>query len=151
MKAMALRNRFGGTLERFREDLDDLFGRVMGEVAPAAEAWAPRMDMMEAENEYLIRVDLPGVELKDIDVAVEDGMLVMKGERKEEREEKKEGYHRFERFVGSFYRELPLPAGVDADRITAEAQKGVVSIHLPKKPEVKPKKIEVREAKEEPK
>jgi HSP20 family protein len=69
--------------------------------------------------------------------------MVIRGEKKEEREEKQKGYRRYERFAGSFYREVPLPPGADADKITAETAKGVVTVRIPKKPELQPRKIAV--------
>lgn len=148
MKALALRDRFGGQLERFRDEIDELFQKMVGDGAAmnGSSAWAPRVDVSETDQEFLVKADLPGVEAKNIDISVSDGVLVLKGERKVERKEEKKGYQRFERFAGSFYREIPIPVSVDAERITADTASGVVSVHLPKKPELKPKKIAVREA-----
>lgn len=149
MKGHAFRNRVGGTIERFQSEMEDLLQRMFGDGHPNKEGsvWVPQVDVSETEREFLVKVDLPGVETKDIDISISGGMLMLKGERKEEREEAKGGYQRCERFMGTFYRELPIPSSVDPDQITAETAKGVVSIHLPKKPELKPKKIAVQENK----
>jgi HSP20 family protein len=148
MKGLALRDRFGGTVERFRDEIDELLQKMLGDgpVVTGSPVWAPRVDVSETDQEFLVKADLPGVEAKNIDVSVAEGVLLLKGERQEERREQKKGYQRYERFAGSFYREIPIPAGVDADKITAESANGVVSIRLPKKPELKPKKIAVQEA-----
>ena len=148
MKELALRDRFGSSLERFRSEFDDLFQRMFGDgpVATAPATWAPRVDVSETDQEFLVKADLPGVEAKNMDISVSDGVRVLKGERKEEKRDEKKGYQRYERFTGSFYREIPIPASVDADKITAESAKGVVCVRLPKKPELKPKKIAIQEA-----
>ncbi len=73
-----------------------------------------------------------------------NGVLSLKGEKKEEKEEKKKNYHRVERFVGSFYRAIPLPAGADADKVVATTTKGVITVTVPKKAEMQPKKIAVK-------
>ncbi|MDB5313669.1 MAG: heat shock protein Hsp20 [Gemmataceae bacterium] len=99
------------------------------------------MDVPETDQEFLVKADLPGVETKHIDNSVSNGVLVLTGERTKE----KKRYQRYERFAGSFCREIPIPAIVDADKIAAESAGGVVSVRLPKKPELKPKKIAVQE------
>jgi HSP20 family protein len=128
-------------------EMEELFERFLepfelkgnGKVA----AWTPRVDVEETEKEYLVRVDLPGIDPKDVDVSMEEGSLILKGEKKEEKEEKKKNFHRVERFVGRFYREIPLPAGVEPEMITAAVTKGVMTVTIPKKPEVLPKKIAI--------
>jgi HSP20 family protein len=139
------------TPDTFWPELEGMFRRFFGE--PRMETtnslregklWAPRVDMEESEKEIVVKADLPGVDPKDVDVSIVDGALVLRGEKKEEREEKDRNYHRMERFVGEFYREVPLPAGADPDKITACSCKGVIKVTIPKKPEVLPKKIEVK-------
>ncbi|MCS7023065.1 MAG: Hsp20/alpha crystallin family protein, partial [Gemmataceae bacterium] len=80
---------------------------------------------------------------KHIEIAIENGVLTVRGERKEEREEKKKNYHRVERFMGTFYRAIPLPPGVDPEKVSATSSNGVVTISIPKKPEAQPKRIVV--------
>src|SRR5260370_35343745 len=104
----------------------------------------PRVDVEESDKEILVKVDLPGVEPKDVDISVAEGSLILKGEKKEEREDKKKNYHKVERFVGQFYRELPLPPEADPDRITAAGAKGVITVTIPKKATAQPKKIAVK-------
>ena len=113
-------------------------------------AWeaAPAVDVAESEKAYEITVGLPGMDEKNIEVKVANGNLTIKGEKQEEKEEKKKDYYLHERHFGSFERNFEMPEGVDADNIQANFKKGVLTVTLPKKPEAqKPaKKIEVKAA-----
>jgi HSP20 family protein len=108
----------------------------------------PAVDIAESEKSYEITAELPGMEEKNIEVKVANGILTIKGEKQEEKEEKKKDYYLHERRFGSFERSFEVPAGVDADKIEASFKKGVLTVTLPKKPEAqKPaKKIEVKAA-----
>jgi|SRR6516164_1025343 len=123
------------------------FGRPLFTAGPT---WAkmPAVDVLENEKGYEITADLPGMDEKNIEVKVTDGVLTMKGERREEMEEKKKDYYLQERSYGSFQRSFELPDSVDADKIEANFKKGVLTVKLPKKVEAqKPaKKIEVKAA-----
>jgi len=126
--------------------MDEMFRRLLGEPLDSdgkVPAWTPRIDVEETDKEILVKADLPGVDPKDVDVSVHDDTLFLKGEKKEEHEEKKKNYHRVERFEGSFYRAIPLPAGTDPDKVLASSAKGVVTVTIPKKPELLPRKITV--------
>ncbi|HUL06298.1 MAG TPA: Hsp20/alpha crystallin family protein [Candidatus Acidoferrum sp.] len=107
---------------------------------------APAVDVVENEKEYRITAELPGLDEKDIEVNVADDMLSIRGEKKEEREEKAKNYHLSERRYGSFQRTFQLPAGIDAEKIAASFQKGVLTVTLPKTPEAqkKEKKIAIQ-------
>ena len=109
---------------------------------------APAVDIVEKDNAYEVTADLPGFDEKNIEVKLQNGSLCIKGERRSEKEEKKEDFHLTEREFGSFERRFTLPEGVDADKIEASLKKGVLTVSLPKKPEAqKPaKKIEVKAA-----
>jgi HSP20 family protein len=137
------RERNGGALAHLQNEVEDLFHRLIG--GPLEEfgmkAWTPRVDVEETDQEIVVKVDLPGVEPADVDISVTEGTLMLKGEKKEEREEKNKNYHRVERLVGKFYRELPLPPAADPERITAASAKGVITITIPKKATAQPKKI----------
>jgi HSP20 family protein len=137
-------------LDDARKEVDDVFRRVFGKIAEDGEElavpaeWSPRVDVSETDKAITVKADLPGVDPKDVDVTVRDGVLTIKGEKKEEREEKKKNYQRMERFCGKFYRAISLPTGVDEDNIAAATAKGVVTVTIPKKPEAQPKKIAVK-------
>jgi HSP20 family protein len=108
-------------------------------------ALVPKVDVSETDRTFEISAELPGLSEKDIEVSVAEGVLTLKGERKEEREEKDKNYHLVERSYGSFQRSFSLPEGVDADKIAATYEKGVLNITLPKMPEaqIKRRKIAV--------
>jgi HSP20 family protein len=140
------RRRGFGTLDVFRNEMDELFDRFFsGEGnGMAQQTWAPRVDVKETEKEFQVKADLPGVDPKDIEISVVDGALTLRGEKREEKEEKKGNVHRTERFVGQFFREISLPPGADADKVNATSAKGVLTISIPKKPEAQPRKISVK-------
>lgn len=134
-----------GLLDPFRKEMEDLFGRFFGEEnGNGMKAWAPRVDVEETDKELLVKADLPGVDPKDIEIQIVDGVLTLKGEKKEQKEEKRKDYHRVERFSGSFFRAITLPAGADAEKVSATTSKGVVTVTIPKKVEAQPKKIAVK-------
>lgn len=114
--------------DRFFEDFDP----GVGLMAKGEKTWSPAVDIFEDEKEIVIKADLPDVKEEDIDVHVEDGQLTLKGERKFEHEEKKDNYHRVERRYGSFQRTFGLPETVDAEKIAAKYDKGVLKVTLPK-------------------
>lgn len=105
--------------------------------------WQPSVDIYEDENSVVIKAELPGIEQKDIEVKIEDNTLILRGERKHEQEVKKENYHRVERYYGSFQRSFSLPQTINQDNIKAACDKGVLTITLPKREEIKPKQINV--------
>jgi HSP20 family protein len=134
-------------LARLEREMEDMFGRLPAWPWGERErGWTPAVDMVDRKDEIVLRADLPGLDEKDIEVTVQDGMLTIRGERKEETEEKKEDYYYSERTYGLFARTLPLPAGVEADKVKAIFKKGVLEVHLPKAKESKGKKIEVKAA-----
>lgn len=106
--------------------------------------WSFKLDLEETDKAYLVKVDLPGVDEKDIHVELNDNILTISGSRNEKREEKNTHYHRIERFSGSFCRSIELPREVDANKAKAEYKNGVLRIELPKNAESKTKKIDVK-------
>ena len=106
--------------------------------------WLPRVDVIETEKEFLVKVELPEVKKEEFKVTVEKGILSITGERKFQKEEKGRKYHRIERAYGRFERSFTLPEGTEAAGITSEFKEGVLTVHLPKKPEAKPKAVEVK-------
>ncbi len=113
------------------------------EELPAATTWQPLVDVFEDAEGITLKVELPEVDAKDVEIQVEGNSLTLKGERKLEKEDKREGYHRIERTYGAFSRTFTLPNTVDVEHITAESKDGVLRIFLPKKPETKPRQIKV--------
>ena len=106
--------------------------------------WRPAVDIREEKDRYVIIADLPGVDPKDIEITMEQGVLTIKGERESTKEESHEGYSRVERVRGSFYRRFSLPDSADAENIEAKGKNGVLEISLPKHQKVQPKKITVK-------
>jgi len=109
----------------------------------AGRRWLPAMDLVEGEDHYTLRADLPGVAEGDVKIEVEDHVLTLSGERKSEHEDRKEGYHRVERAYGSFARTLTLPEGVDPDAIEASFDRGVLEVRIPKPEKREPRRIEI--------
>jgi HSP20 family protein len=138
------RNR--GALARPTRDLFDVFFEdlALPDFWTAEKGWRPAFDVSEAESEIVVKAELPGMDVKDIDIALTDGLLTIKGERKMEKEDKEENYHRIERQFGSFSRSLNLGTKVRTDGIEASYKDGILTVILPKVEESKPKKIEVQ-------
>jgi HSP20 family protein len=111
----------------------------------AARRWVPAMDLVETEEHFVLRADLPGVSESDVDLSLEENVLTLKGERKVEHEERGEGFYRIERATGAFSRSLTLPEGVDGDAIAATFDKGVLEVRIPK-PEQRKLQITVGDA-----
>jgi HSP20 family protein len=150
--------------ESLRDEVDRIFeeftrgfgrwpvGRRVFDIEPllryetALGVSAPVVDIVEKEKEYQISAELPGLDEKDIDVSVADDVLTLKGEKKEEKEEKAKNYYLSERRYGAFRRSFQLPSGVDAEKIEASFAKGVLTVILPKTPEAqkKEKKIAIK-------
>jgi len=131
--------------------MNRLFDDVFGDVGmPVAQAWnggmlAPSIDVSETDGELHVKADLPGVSEKDVDVMLNDDILTIKGEKKSEREEKKEDYYFAERAFGAFQRSIRLPFSVDADKVKARFQNGVLDIAIPKgKDQSRAKRISVK-------
>jgi HSP20 family protein len=122
----------------------DSINRLLSEDGIKARPWSPAVDIVETENELILKADVPGVNLKDIDIQFENGTLTIKGERKFEKEEKGKGFHRMERSYGAFVRYFTVPETVDAEHVKADYQAGVLTITLPKKEVAKPKSIKVQ-------
>jgi HSP20 family protein len=106
--------------------------------------WTPAVDIAERENEFEVKVELPGVSKDDVKITLESNILTIRGEKKQEKEDKGENHHRVERSYGSFQRSFMLPAIVKNDKIDANYRDGILTIMLPKAEEAKPKQIEVK-------
>lgn len=138
-------------LEDMSQRLNRIFGRSLttrgqdGETIKAAD-WSPAVDVTESETEYLIKAEIPEVKKEDVKVTIQDGMLTLSGERKQEKEEKGKRYHRIERSYGSFVRSFELPANVDEAGVKADFKDGLLTLQLPKTEKAKPKAIDVKVA-----
>jgi HSP20 family protein len=121
---------------------DTFFGGSAGN-AGGIRRWVPAMDLAETEDHLVLRADLPGLDRDDVNIEVKDGVLTVSGERKAEHEDREEGFYRVERAYGSFSRSLSLPQDVDAGRIEATFDKGVLAVRIPKPEERKPHRVEI--------
>jgi len=121
---------------------EDAVPRMMSEPR-TSRPWSPAVDIVETEDELIVKADLPDVRLEDIDVRVENGTLSLKGERKFEKELADKGYHRIERSYGSFMRSFSVPSSVDTEKVSADYKNGVLTVTLPKKEAAKPKQVKV--------
>jgi HSP20 family protein len=137
---------------RWRE-IEDMFDRyartvgqprVGGQEAVATGDWAPRVDIAETEKAFVIKAEIPEVKKEDVKVIVDNGVLTIRGERKQEKEEKGKKFHRVERYYGSFTRSFTLPDNVDETKIKATFKDGMLNLQIEKTEEAKPKTIEVK-------
>lgn len=137
------------------EDMSNRLNRIFSRSLPAREVgkdaltvfdWAPSVDIAETAEEYQIKAELPEVKKEDIKVSVDNNMLRIEGERRQEKEEKGKKWHRVERSYGSFLRTFTLPENADGAKMSAEYKNGVLNVHLPKAAKPAPKTIEVKGA-----
>ena len=135
---------------REMEDVFDRYTRAIGwprrgsQEIMAAGDWAPRVDIAETDNEFIIKAEIPGVKKEDVKVTVDSGVLSIRGERKQEKEEKDKKFHRVERYYGSFTRSFTMPDNVDETKIEASFKDGMLNLRIPKTEAAKPKAIEVK-------
>ncbi|MCI1279167.1 MAG: Hsp20/alpha crystallin family protein [Nitrospira sp.] len=115
-----------------------------GREALTVAEWSPLVDIVEDENEYRIKAELPAMKKEDVRLTVDNGVLTISGERKYEQEEKQEKHHRIERAYGSFLRSFSLPEDADGSKVRADYKDGVLHVHLPKSEKAKPKSIEIK-------
>jgi HSP20 family protein len=128
--------------------MDRLFDRFFEgwpfRVSAEERLWAPTADVSETAKEVIVKAEVPGMDPKDIDVSVQGDVLTLRGERKQEKEEKDENFHRVERSYGSFSRSIQLPSEVDAGKVSATYQDGILKINMSKTKAAAVKKIEVK-------
>ena len=137
-----------GELNSLQSEVNRLFNSFFDVPASASNGatlrrWVPAMDLVETDDQFVLRADLPGLSEDDVSIELEDRVLTVSGERKAEHEDRKEGYYRVERAYGSFARSLTLPEGVDADAVAATFDKGVLEVRIPKPEERKPRKVAI--------
>ncbi len=137
----------GGEFDRLQRELNNLFDlrlRNDDNTRAVTSDWAPAVDIKEEQDHYLIQADVPGVRPEDVEITMEKGVLVIKGQREAEAKDGRNGYKRVERVRGSFYRSFALPDTADVERISARTHNGVLEITIPKQPAVQPRKIEIQ-------
>jgi HSP20 family protein len=137
-----LQNRLASLLDPSIERLS--LAAEMGGGAASSGDWLPSVDIVEDDKEYTIKAELPEVKKEDVSVTVENGVLVLRGERKFEKEEKNKRYHRIERSYGNFLRSFVMPDDVDETKVNAEFKDGLLQVHVAKSEKSKPKAIDVK-------
>jgi HSP20 family protein len=134
--------------ERMRRDMDRLWDSFFeGGLRRGTEGegeWLPSLDVAETKNELVVKAEVPGMEPKDIDISLSDGVLTIKGEKKQEKEEKEADYHLVERSYGAFTRLVRLPKEVQSEKISASYKDGILKVTLPKSEEAKKKEIKIK-------
>lgn len=130
-------------LEEWERRFDDLLGRPLRRLPVDERGWMPAVDVFEKDDKFVVKAELPGIKENDIDVSVVGDTLYIRGEKKTETEVKDEDYYRCERSYGTFYRSIPIPSNVDANKIEASFDDGILEVTLPKSVKAKPKKIAV--------
>jgi HSP20 family protein len=136
-------------LTSFKQEMDRLLDRFLEPRGLEVEAfgeWAPKLDVSETKDAIMVKAELPGLEAKDIELAIHDQTLSLKGEKSQEKETKEERYHRVERAYGAFARSVRLPSAVDAAKVTATFKSGVLTVTLPKVPGARGTTIPVKAA-----
>ena len=129
--------------EPFSQEFDRLFGSLFDNGGRQAQRWVPAMDLIEADDHFVLNADLPGLAEDDVAIEVQDNVLTISGSREAEHERKEKGWYRLERSYGSFSRSLTLPDGVDAEKVEANFDRGVLEIRVPKPEERKPRRISI--------
>ncbi|WP_026278900.1 MULTISPECIES: Hsp20/alpha crystallin family protein [Thioalkalivibrio] len=129
-----------GQLSRELGRMPELSGT---EDSAATSDWAPAVDIREENDAYVLHADIPGVDPKDIELNMENGVLTLRGERRHESEEEQNGYKRIERVRGTFFRRFSLPDTADAENISARSENGVLEVRIPKQARVQPRRIEI--------
>lgn len=137
-------------LADFHREMEEAFGRLFDEwpfgLSLKEGDWVPPMDISESGKNLVAKVEVPGIDPKDIDISLQGGVLTVRGERKQEKEEREENFHRVERRYGSFCRSIRLPAEVNTEKVKAAYKDGVLTITMPKAKEEATKRIEVKAA-----
>lgn len=134
-------------LTTLRDEMDRLWNRFFGDwpsLEPFRGEWVPSLDVSETKDDLVVKVEVPGLEAKDIDISIINDVLTIKGEKKQEKEEKDEDFHTVERAYGTFSRSIRLPVDVDSNRIKATHKNGVLKIVLPKSEKAKSKEIKIK-------
>ncbi|MEA2128449.1 MAG: hypothetical protein QOJ85_1340 [Solirubrobacteraceae bacterium] len=141
-------------LDTLQGEMNRLFSSFFDTPTPGngttVRRWIPAMDLVETDDHFVLKADLPGIDESDVNIVFENNVLTVSGERRTEHEAKKDGYYRLERTMGSFSRSLTLPEGIDADAVNAKFDNGVLEVRIPKPAEAKPRRIQIGLAGAEP-
>ena len=130
--------------EPFSNEIHRLFNTLFEE--GQSQRWVPPMDLVEGDDHFLLKADLPGLGEDDVSIEIRDNALTISGERKAEHESRERGWYRVERSFGRFSRSLTLPEGVNADAVEASFDKGVLEVKIPKPEQRKPRRVAIRSA-----
>ena len=131
--------------EPFSSEVNRLFNTLLSPAEDrGAQRWMPAMDLIEAEDHFVLKADLPGLGEDDVSIEVQDNTLMISGERRDEHETRERGYFRVERSFGSFSRSLTLPEGIDPEAINASFDRGVLGVRIPKPEQRKPRRVEIK-------
>jgi len=137
-------------LTSLQDEMNRLFSRFLdapgGDSQPQLQRWVPAMDLVETDEDFVLRADLPGMTEEDVKIELEDNVLTVSGERKSDHETKGEGFYRIERASGGFYRSLTLPEGVDPEGIQAQFDRGVLEVRIPRPEQRKPRRVAINVA-----
>jgi len=127
--------------EPFSSEVNRLFNTLFDE--SQSNRWVPAMDLVESDDHFVLKADLPGLSEDDVAIEIRDNTLTISGERKSEYEKRERGWYRVERATGRFSRSLALPEGIDPDAVSAEFDKGVLEVHVPKPEQRKPRRVQI--------
>lgn len=134
-------------MDSLQSDMNRVFDRFFDAKSTsgngAARRWIPSMDLVESEEELILRADLPGMTRDDVNIEIKDGVLTISGERRAEHQDRAEGFHRVERAFGSFSRSLSLPDGIDAGKVEADFKDGVLEVRVPKPEQSQPTRVQI--------
>ena len=130
--------------DRMNRIFEDALGRPVEDSDIFSGPWAPPVDILETENDLVLRAELPGLKPEDVHIQIENNTLTLRGERRFESKDEKANFHRRERVYGAFSRSFTLPSTVEQEKISAEFKEGILQVSLPKKEETKPKQITIK-------
>ena len=130
--------------EPFSREIDRVFDAFFGQSEHQARRWVPPMDLVEAEDHFVLKADLPGLGEDDVSIEIQDSTLTVSGERHADHEQSERGWYRVERQFGRFSRSLTLPEGIEADAVNASFDKGVLAVRIPKPEERKPRRVQIK-------
>jgi HSP20 family protein len=130
--------------EPFSQEVNRLFNTLFDAGDAPAQRWLPAMDLVEADDHFVLRADLPGLAEDDVSIEIQDNTLTISGERGAEHEQHERGWYRVERQFGRFSRSLTLPEGIDAESVSASFDKGVLEVRIPRPEERKPRRVQIK-------